>query len=194
MRVGWELSHQSTAENFVSFFWELLEFGGPHQCSIYEGLEPSHQSFPPMFKSKAENFVMFFESYESLELSHQPKAENFVRFFFLRAMRVWRSTPMFHLWGFGAFPPILPTNVQIKSWKLCDVFWQLWEFGAFPPIKNWKLCEFFCLRAMRVWRSPPMFHSWGFGAFPPILPTNVQIKSGKLLRVMRVWGLIWELP
>ena len=114
--------------------------------------------------------------------------------FFLRAIRVWRSPPMFHLWGFGAFPPIFPTNVQIKSWKLCDVFWELWEFGAFPPIKNWKLCEFFCLRAMRVWRSTPMFHLWGFGAFPPILPTNVQIKSGKLLRVMRVWGLIWELP
>ena len=34
-----------------------------------------------MFKSKAENFVMFFESYESLELSHQSKTENFVSFF-----------------------------------------------------------------------------------------------------------------
>ena len=81
---------------------------------------------------------------------------------FLRAMRV-RS---------------FPTNVEITSWKLCDVFesyessefshqcwnhklktlwcfWELWEFGVFPPMLISKTENFVMfLRAMRVWSFP----------------------------------------
>ena len=183
---------KSQAENFVMFLRAMRVWSFPtnvyiknwKRCDVfesYESLEFSHQClyqklktlwcfwelwvfgvFPPMFKSQAENFVMF-----------------------LRAMRVWS----------------FPTNVDIKNWKHCDVFesyeslevptneFHLWGFGAFPPI--WKTenfaKSFFCYESYK--RSTHHAMVWSL-----MIPTNVQIKSGKLLRVMRVWGLIWELP
>jgi len=70
-----------------------------------------------MFKSKAENFVMFFESYGSLELSHQSKAENFVRFFFesYESLEVYTNVPFMRVWSLPTNPSHQCSNQKLKT-------------------------------------------------------------------------------
>ncbi len=161
--------------DIILSFWYLLVYNliqikNWKLCDVFLRAMRVKRNFHQCSNPKLKTFF-FWELWvwrNSYQCSNQ-KAENFVMFF-------WE------LWELRG----ISTNVQIQNWKLC--FFESYEsLEEFPPMfksKSWKLCYVF-------WRFPPVFHLWGFGA---LIPTNVQIKSGKLvwwfLIVMRVWGFV----